>query len=375
MKRFTLHIRMTKKCNADCSYCSSWQHQPITYMGIQEFKDSIDYIIKDVLPLYGFDGVEESSISLQYVGGEIAIVPKKILYPCVFYARERFSSIFSSVTDGVQSNLIGSEKRINSISTLFGKRIGTSVDNLGHSRTVAGSPEKYREILEKNISLLNKRRIVPGRIFVVDGEGLKNVEYEISKANEGGYNLTLRPVFHGGREINVAPIEELCESFGKLFDDWVMKSNISIEPFHQLLNERLYEKTLDNDLAFRFGCPFQTDCATVSLNLEPDGDLFVCLDMADSNQNKLGNAINREFDSELWKKLNLRKEHLDSSCKSCAYLKSCQGGCMSEAIHSTKSIYGKTDLCPLWKTIFSKIDRVIDVEGVERVKNWCLSIG
>lgn len=343
-------------------------------MGVSEFKKSIDYIVDNVLPLYGFDGKEDSTISVQYVGGEIAIVPKKILYPCVFYAREKFSSLFNTVIDGVQSNLIGSEKRINSLSTLFGNRIGTSVDNRGKSRTVAGSPDKYREILEKNIQLLSKRRITPGRIFVVDKEGLDNAEFEFDKAVESSYNLTYRPVFHGGKDVSSASMDDLCLVMGNVFDKWVMKSHVSIEPFHQLLNERLFEKTKDPELAFRFGCPFQTDCASVSLNLEPDGDLYVCLDMADSDQNKLGNAINEDFDTTLWNQLNLRKQHLDKSCKSCSYLESCQGGCMSEAIHSSKSIYGKTELCPLWKTIFAKIDEVIESEGVDRVKKWCLSL-
>lgn len=375
MKRFTLHVRMTKKCNADCSYCSSWQEHPITYMETEQFKKSIDYIVDYVLPLYGFDGEEEAAISIQYVGGEIAIVPKKVLYPCVFYARNRFSEIFSNVTDGVQSNLIGSPKRINSIITLFGERVGTSVDSLGTSRTVARSPEKYREIFEKNIKLLNERRVIPGRIYVVDYQGLSRASYEFKRAEKEGYNLTFRPVFHGGRDVGAATPEELSLSLGEVFDNWVMKSNISVEPFHQLLNERLYEITNDERLAFRFGCPFQNDCAEVSLNLEPEGDLYVCLDMADSNQMRLGNAVKSDFDIDLWKRLNSRREHLDSSCKSCSYLKSCQGGCMSEAIHSTKSMYGKTELCGLWKTIFAKIDENIETHGIDKVKNWCLSIG
>jgi radical SAM protein with 4Fe4S-binding SPASM domain len=366
---------MTKKCNADCIYCSSWQEHPLSYMSVKEFKKSIDYIVDYLMPLYGFDGRDPAAISIQYVGGEIATVPKKVLYPCVFYARDRFGEVFSNVTDGVQSNLIGSERRINSLVTLFGQNIGTSVDTLGRSRTVARSPEKYREILEKNIKLLNERRVIPGRIYVVDNEGLSNAEYEFRRAEKESYNLTFRPVFHGGKDVGAATPEELSFCLGNIFDKWIMKSNISIEPFHQLLNERLHEKTQDERLVFRFGCPFQNECAEVSLNLEPEGDLYICLDMADSDQFPLGNAVKNEFDEDLWERLNNRRHHLDNSCKSCDYLNSCQGGCMSEAIHSTKSMYGKTELCGLWKTIFSKIDENIERYGTEKVINWCLKVG
>ena len=42
MERFTLHVRMTKHCNADCSYCSSWQEAPDQYMRTPDFARAVD---------------------------------------------------------------------------------------------------------------------------------------------------------------------------------------------------------------------------------------------------------------------------------------------------------------------------------------------
>ena len=375
MKRFTLHVRMTKKCNADCSYCSSWQANPLAYMKVEEFKKSIDYIVDTVLPMYGFSYDGNSAVSIQYVGGEIATVPKPIMYKCVFYARQRMGEIFGGVTDGIQSNLIASERKVSYLATLFGDRIGTSVDTNGIVRTVAGSPDKYKEILAKNIKFLSeKRNIIPGRIFVVDSVGLENARIEFDLANSEGYSLVYRPVFHGGKDVGAASVDELSSVLGDIFDSWIMSSSISVEPFHQLLVERLSEFSNDDGLKFHFGCPFQAECAEVSLDLEPNGDLYVCLDMADSDQMRLGNAVTGEFDNELWGDLRRRKEKLDADCNSCKWLDSCHGGCMSEALHSTQSIYGKTELCGLWKTIFSKIDHAIERHGVKNVVDWSNSL-
>ena len=143
--------------------------------------------------------------------------------------------------------------------------------------------------------------------------------------------------------------------FGEIFDHWVMNADISVEPFHQLLVERLAAFNQSNDVQFHFGCPFQSDCADVTLNLEPDGELFICYDMADSGQYSLGNAVTGEFKKDIWEMLQLRKAKLHGDCKSCKWVEACHGGCMSEAIHYTGSPFGKTPHCGLWQTIFKKL--------------------
>ena len=46
----TLHIRLTKHCNADCSYCSSWQESPDARLTPEDLRKSIDFIL-DSAPL------------------------------------------------------------------------------------------------------------------------------------------------------------------------------------------------------------------------------------------------------------------------------------------------------------------------------------
>jgi radical SAM protein with 4Fe4S-binding SPASM domain len=363
---------MTKQCNADCSYCSSWQEKASPMMSVDNFKKSIDYIAADVLPkLLGrpLKTPEPSYASVQYIGGEILLVPPKVLKECVLYAREVFSKIFIGFEDGCQSNLIGSSDKVRALNTLFGRRIGTSVDHFGTQRTIAGSAMRYRDLLaQRRQELLQRRGVVTSAIFVVDHEGVHHAEKEIAKAEQENYHLSLRAIIYGGREVKAASTQQLQDLYRRVYRNWVMKSPIAIEPFVQLLSGRLQEKGAA-DIGI-WGCPFQSNCAQVSLDLEPNGDLFICQDMADTGQFKFGNAIAQSWDQPVWDMLNRRAAHLHSDCRACAYKQTCQGGCMSEAITYQNDPYAKTDLCPIWKTVFAEIDASIAHYGVAALHEW-----
>lgn len=373
--RLTLHVRLTKRCNADCSYCSSWQDAPRAYMPFEDFRRALAFVQAQVLPLMGFPAVEAGQrsphVTVQYVGGEILTVPDAVLRRIVFHARDALSAQFEDVIDGVQSNLIASEAKVRRLHSLFGERLGTSVDHFTPQRTVAGSPAKYRDILARSRAQLKARRgFVPPAIFVVDRQGLPHVAQEIALAEAQGYALTLRPAFDGGRTVDHALRDGIIAELSSLAEHWLMRGRVLVEPFYHLTASRLAHRSAGAVPAGMLACPFQKTCARVSLDLEPNGDLFVCLDMADSDQARLGNALTGDFDTDLWRSLAARAEHYDSSCRACTWLAECQGGCMSEALHHTGNPYGKTELCGLWKGIFAAADRAIDHHGGAAVRTW-----
>jgi radical SAM protein with 4Fe4S-binding SPASM domain len=376
MQRLTLHLRLTKKCNADCVYCSSWQEKALPYMTADHFAQSIDFICDHVLPVMGLQGGVGSHASLQYTGGEILVVPRPVLRECVLYGRQRLGRIFENVTDGCQSNLQGSDDRIAYLSTLFGRRISTSIDDFTDQRRLKGSSERYRQQADHGRALLKRRRgHNPAVIYVVDGAGVAHAPAQYQRAEQDGADITLRAVFHGGRAVGAATIPELITAYGEVFDAWIMKGRVAVQPLYQLLTTWLAVQTGDSHLmTSNFGCPFQKNCAQVSLDLEPNGDLFICLDMADSGQMKLGNAIAGEFNTDIWSSLNDRQQHYDSKCRQCRWLAACQGGCMSEAIHHTGSPYGRTELCALWTSLFQRIDQAIEEHGQTALVEWCRSL-
>jgi radical SAM protein with 4Fe4S-binding SPASM domain len=364
-RHLTLHVRLTKSCNADCTYCSSWQgnHQP--YMSVSDYSSALIYIRDHIVPIMGCGG-PASTISLQYVGGEILLVPKNVLRECVYAARSIMGEAFGNVIDGVQSNLVGSERRIMELDTLFAGRVGTSVDGRGIQRTIKGSPEAYRRIVAKSVEAIYKRRKQrPGAVFVVDAEGASNAVHEVETANELNHPLVLRAIFQGGSKIEKGGLADTVEAFEAAFDAWAMKTSIAVEPFAHLLKKRLGSHNVVGSV-----CPFQRDCAENSLNLEPDGSLFTCFEMADSGHFCMGNAIQQSFSIDVWNSLRQRTTNIDPKCQSCPWFNECQGGCMNEAIHDTGSPYGRPDLCAVWTALFKRIDALIADKGKEAVQTW-----
>ncbi len=367
-RHLTIHARLLKGCNADCSYCSSWEEDPAVRISPAAFLQALTFVMEEVVPAMGCGG-PHSTVSIQYVGGEILLVPKAELREIVYGARDILQQHFGTVIDGVQSNLIASERKILDLDVLFGGRIGTSVDGRGNQRTVGGSADAYRRIFERSRAILAERRQRnPGAIFVVDSQGIPNLPAEIAASDEKGYPLVLRPVFSGGREVESASVPELVDAMSSAFDQWAMRSSASVEPFMHLLNKRLHADAVVGGV-----CPFQRDCAQVSIDMEPDGTLYTCLDMADSKQVPFGNALKGEFDRVTWSALAARRDNIDPKCAQCPWFDACQGGCMSEAIHHTGSIYGRSELCAVWTALFKRIDGLIAHHGRAAVSAWVSS--
>lgn len=372
IETLTLHVRLTKSCNADCSYCSSWQENPSNRMTPSYFKESLFFIWnkwveKDIRPDY---------ITIEYVGGEILLIPPRELEEIVFYARDFFKSKNIKMKDGVQSNLIGSERRLAHLFDLFDGRVGTSIDNTTSKRTLKGSRENYIEVFNESESFFRKNyaKVIPG-VFTLDNESIKGVLKELKRAKSEMRDLTIRPVFKGGMDdVNFVSPEDLAYAMEISFNEWFMRSHIRLEPHFALLKKwvSLIEGRIDNDANDL--CPFQNNCAKRSLSLEPNGDLYVCQELGDIGEYSLGNALFQAWNEESWRVVSQRPDNLDNACKTCRYLAVCQGGCMMQAIQDGKGPYGRPDYCYSWKAIFRQIENGINTYGLSSVKKWILKI-
>jgi radical SAM protein with 4Fe4S-binding SPASM domain len=364
----TLHIRITKKCNADCSYCSSFEKNPNDLMSITDLNKSLDFLISKIFELQL--GGNRDQINVQYIGGEVLSVPAHYLEEFTNKVKEKLSPHFKNFRHGAQSNLIGSHRKMNNLFTLFEKKVGTSFDNFTEQRTIKSNSNSYKQIFFKNISYVKKSQgLNLGGIIVIDDKMYPHIEEEINIANKNKRHATLRPVFIGGSPVHKLTIEDLENLYERLFDNWIMKQDIAIEPFYSYTQKRIFNTNNEN-IEKISGCPSQHNCANVSLNIEPEGTLYVCQDIADSKVLPLGNAISGYFNYETFNKIKDRSNHLSSSCLNCSYFNECQGGCMKEAIEHTNDIYGKTLYCSVWKKVFVKIDQAILNYGHEDIKKW-----
>lgn len=368
---FTLHVRLTKACNADCSYCSSWQENPSEQMSPGEYEKSIIYIIKKWKEL----DIKVDYLTIEYVGGEILLIPKSKLTAIVKIAREIFGKHGIKVYDGAQSNLIGSPSRVEYLFDLFEGRVGTSIDQVTDQRTFGGSPQKYRVFMMKSEeNIVSKGYSHVPAVFTMDGKSIQHTQKQINMAEDQGRNITIRPVFQGGCNIEPVTTSQVTEAMVLALDNWFLKQNIIIEPVNSLLRKILqsnYGYFSSVDMSF---CSFQANCAVKSMSLEPNGDLYICQEMADAGLGLLGNSINQTWNHDIWSSIDKRPGKLDISCRTCKFFQACQGGCMLQAIQDGNEMYGKPQLCSTWKALFYRMEELISLHGESKTKTWLESL-
>ena len=360
---FTLHVRLTKACNADCSYCSSWQENPDKRMSPQQFREALISMYDTWQRL----GIQVTHLTIEYVGGEILLIPTEELRDVVQFARSFFQDRGIHVHDGVQTNLLGSERRINNLRSLFGTRIGTSIDDYTGQRTLNGSADGYQTFFRQSEARFEEP--LPA-VFTLDPLSVPHALDLLERAEVEGRPLTLRPAFTGGREVTHLPAHELESVLCAVFDRWVMRSPIAVEPLATLLSRRLSDHGYQIDDDPEGFCPHQSNCTRRSMSLEPNGDLYVCQEMGDAGLGRLGNALTGLWDPETWSELDARPRRLTPECYQCDYYRSCQGGCMLQSHQHGHGFHGRTDYCSVWKALFSCIDLAIERETPAKVGAW-----
>lgn len=364
---FTMHVRLTKACNANCTYCSSYMENPDKFMSLDSYKKSLDFIWNKLVEL----NIHITHLNLEYVGGEILLLPIEVLRSQVEYAREFFAKKSVVLIDGAQTNLIGSNRKVNELNHIFNNRIGTSIDSFTDQRRVGDSAKKYRVIMMSSENSIQEKtnKKLPA-VFTIDRKSIGFTNQEIKLASRNKRNLTIRPVFSGGSEIEGITPTELAEIMETSFDNWFMKMPMILEPHFSLLQKRIQSKQNIDPRFERSYCSFQSDCAKKSISLEPNGDLYICQELADASNGVLGNSLAGTWDQETWLAFSERENNISSDCLSCDYFKECQGGCMMQAIEEGKGIYGKPGYCEAWKAIFTKIDYAIENTDINHTMRW-----
>jgi radical SAM protein with 4Fe4S-binding SPASM domain len=329
---------------------------------------SLDTALEFVEALWDKLGLAPTFLNIEYVGGEILLIDPDELTQMVQQTRARFARRGIQVRDGAQSNLIGSPRRVDHLYALFEGRVGTSIDRFSHQRTLGHSVDgakRYRSFqihVEKGLD--ERRDVVPPAVLSLDAKTLPFLMQELELSAQEGRDMTLRPIFQGGSEISSVSPEIMGEGLAAAFRWWVeTRMPMHLEPFVSLLRRRCDEASI-SDNGF---CAWQADCTEKSLSIEPNGDLYICQELADMDQLRLGNALTQTFDDSLYAKIQLRKERLDAGCFSCPYFKSCQGGCLQQSLEGGGGLYGKTQWCSAWKRLFKEMDAVIAQTGSARL--------
>ena len=359
---FNLHIRLTTACNADCSYCSCESDVPSDRMLIDDLQKSLIFALDKFLPRTS----EKTYCAAEVIGGEVMVLPTEYLKQAVEAIREGVGSKVERVDVGCQSNLIGSKKKIDALRGIIDEHsIGTSKDSFTNKRTINGDADKYRELATKGANYLSEiSGDTIGTVIVFDKDNIDKVVDEYRIAEKAQTRITIRPVFAGKHSIDYLEPKLLGKYWKELIDEWFIDGRMAVEPLMRMTKSMLGMRTAE------VGCPYWRSCSANSLNIEPNGDIYTCQEMADVGAGKLGNAISGEWDDEMYLTLSKRQTNIDQECQQCQWYKYCQGGCMMESFTETGSFYSRPNNCMAWKVIFKSIDDNIKKYGEKVSINW-----
>lgn len=363
IKTFTIQFRMTKRCNAECTYCIN-PFDLKERMTFDEFKKSVDFIISDYLP--NRDALEGDYVDLEYVGGEVSLLPTDEFEQCIDYAREAFHNAGYIYSDGAQSNFTGSPAKLERLWNKFDRNMTTSIDHYTDARRLKGSSELYQKKFRKNIGQICTK-VPAGSVYVLDAAGTENGLKEAQKALREGYAIGLYPAYEANNPVAMAPLSNMAEMLKQVMDEWVLNYDTAIEPLGHILRMVLNK---DQEICGTGdACPFAFGCAAKSLSVEPNGDLYVCMDMAETKNHKLGNAVDGVCDNDLIRRLAKRGIKLNGKCKTCKYRYMCKGGCMNHAM-LTGNEYDPSYFCEVWYALFEHTENLIEKLGAENVRKW-----
>lgn len=366
----SIHLRLTKDCNADCKFCCSFKNnKKPNFMSIEDLQKGIEFLWNKIK----FKGT--NFISVEYVGGEISLIPFNILQKQVFFVREFFEEKGIFVEDGIQTNLLTTKKKILQLKILFNGKLGTSIDSFCNQRTYKGTSENYLQLMNKRENDLKENiqsKKTPA-IFVVNSVGANFALSELKLASRTNRDLYLRPALLAGKCSQNTSSQLLIQAFIECFDFWFMKSSIILEPQYSILHSLLNKKS--NTLPCLKPCPFRADCGHKSYNIEDNGDIFICQALADMKFGKIGNIHTQEWNESFLNNFNKRKINLDEHCQKCEYFEICQGGCAAYALSEGKTIFDRSIvLCELWHTLFDTIKASILKAETAELMQWLYKI-
>ncbi len=363
---FNLHVRLTTACNADCSYCSCDSDIPSDRMSITDLKKSINFALSNFLKRSN----PKDYCSAEVIGGEVMILPTSYLKEAVNTIRSVVGNKIKHVDVGCQSNLIGSEKKINALKEIIDDySIGTSIDSFTSKRTIKGDANKYRRLAAQGANYLSKiSGDTIGTVIVCDKDNIVKIVDEYRIAQKDQRRITIRPVFTGKHSIDYLEPKLLGKYWRELINLWFIDGDIVIEPLMRMTKSMLGMRSEV------IGCPYWRSCSANSLDIEPNGDIYICQEMADAGVGKIGNAIEGQWDDDMFLQLSKRRINIDQECQECQWYRYCQGGCMMESATESGSFYSKPENCTAWKIIFKTIDENIAKYSKDASIKWIQNI-
>jgi uncharacterized protein len=321
-----------------------------------------------------------TNLTIYWVGGEIFVMEPDWFFRANETVRNLTEKLGITVSNLLQSNLIGYGSRWRSaVAEIFNNSLGSSLDFPNfYRKTRTGAPEtfnatwlrKYEEAKADGIdvgviALLHNGTLEIGAeqfcSYYIDEIGI--TRFQINTPYPGGYPTPVKHTF---------PLDNdrLKAFYSDLVEFWMRRrhpDNISIGPLNELVD---YFRTGEN----RLSCIWSENCASSFIGISPKGDVGQCEGwIASYPEYSYGNVLactNFEeiMDSPMRKNFLSRPMHLVEryACSDCDFLGICHGGCTVRAFSCMGDIYAKDPYCSSDKTLFQLArNAAIQIDAME----------
>jgi uncharacterized protein len=344
---FHVMLVPTLGCPSNCEYCwSSEENSPVM---------SVDIIEEVVEWLNDF---RREPVTFTFHGGEPLLAGYdffKESLPLLAKGLAHLKPAFA-----LQTNLWNLTPELAALFKEYGIPIGSSLDGPEELNDLQRGEGYYQRTMS-GYEIAKAHDLQVSFISTFTSYSIQYKEDIFNFFLENGLNLKLHPALPSLRDENPEKWALSPEEYGELL----------IYLLDQYLEniDRIELKNIDHlakCVFIRRGvvCTF-VDCMGDTFAIGPDGSIYPCYRFVGMPEYIMGNvrdhpSMDDLAQSEPWKLLHEFKDHVDSECKKCSYIKFCRGGCPYNAL-SINEETGKAEIngvdphCTAYKMIFKEI--------------------
>ena len=345
----TFHVMIipTLNCPSNCKYC--W--------GSENKNEMMDLTVIDDICNW-LEDFRDDKVHFTFHGGE----PLLAGYDFYEQALEKLSGLNNFEGFSLQSNIWLLNDDLIKLFKRYNVTVSTSIDGPKEINDY----QRGEGYFDKTMTKFQKAKEMGLNInFVLTitdySKNYSDELYDFFKSEQ--MNLKIHAALPSLRGDNADEWALNQEKHGKLLIEWLDKYLYDLDKFSVMDLDHICKSTLRRRGTL---CTF-ADCIGTTFAVGFDGSIYPCYRFVGMDEYILGNVkTNPNFDdlkkSESWKILEEFREYVDENCKSCRYVKYCEGGCPYNAIVAYKTTKAVDPQCSAYKMIFGEVSKRMNKE-------------
>lgn len=348
---FHVMIIPTLGCPSECNYCwSSEEGSPV--MGIETVKEIVKWLknFRDEPVTFTFHGGEPLLAGFDFYREALPLLSNELSHLKPAFA--------------IQTNLWNMTDELAELFGEYNIPVGSSLDGPKELNDFQRG-EGYFDRTIKGYEIAKSHNLKVSFISTFTNYSIDFKEDIFNFFLENGFTLKLHPALPSLRTENPGKWALDPEKYGELLIYLLDKYLENMDEIEIMNIDHLCKCVFTRRGTV---CTF-VDCMGDTFAVGPDGSIYPCYRFVGMPEYVMGNVCDHPTMEDLMKSdpaklLEEFKDHVDTECKKCSYVKFCRGGCPYNALKLNEKtnkaeINGVDSHCEAYKIIFKEItDRV-----------------